>query len=82
MVCFQATRHCEFVAIDSLQKRRCTTAAASAALLRGCELYVSCEPCVMCASALAQLHIERVYFGCHNERFGGNGSVYTLHNRA
>lgn len=39
------------------------------------DLYVTVEPCVMCASALKQVGIRTVFFGCGNERFGGNGSV-------
>lgn len=38
-------------------------------------LYVTVEPCIMCASALRQLGIKEVYYGCGNERFGGCGSV-------
>ncbi|CCD23890.1 tRNA(adenine34) deaminase NDAI_0C02300 [Naumovozyma dairenensis CBS 421] len=38
-------------------------------------LYVTVEPCIMCASALKQLNIKKVVFGCANERFGGNGTV-------
>lgn len=37
------------------------------------------EPCIMCASALRQYQIRAVYFGCGNERFGGTGSVLSLH---
>jgi len=33
----------------------------------------------MCAAALAKLGIRKVYFGCKNERFGGNGSVLSVH---
>lgn len=33
----------------------------------------------MCASALRQYRIRAVYFGCGNERFGGTGSILTLH---
>lgn len=33
----------------------------------------------MCASALAQLGVREIYFGCHNDRFGGCGSVLNLH---
>jgi tRNA-specific adenosine deaminase 2 len=43
-------------------------------------LYVSCEPCIMCAAAIAKLKIKQVYFGCHNDRFGGNGSILSVHN--
>lgn len=45
-------------------------------------LYVTVEPCVMCASALRQLKIQKVYFGCGNDRFGGCGSVFSMHSDA
>jgi tRNA(Arg) A34 adenosine deaminase TadA len=43
------------------------------------ELYVTVEPCVMCAAALRYLGIKKVYYGCANERFGGCGSVLPVH---
>lgn len=33
----------------------------------------------MCASALRQFGIRAVFFGCHNERFGGTGGVLNIH---
>lgn len=36
----------------------------------------------MCASLLRQYHIRSVYFGCGNERFGGTGSVLSLHSES
>ena len=33
----------------------------------------------MCASMLRQFGIRAVFFGCHNERFGGTGGVLTIH---
>ena len=33
----------------------------------------------MCAGALRQLGIKKVYFGCANDRFGGCGSVLNVH---
>ena len=33
----------------------------------------------MCASMLRLLNIKDVFFGCHNDRFGGCGSVCTMH---
>jgi tRNA-specific adenosine deaminase 2 len=33
----------------------------------------------MCAAALRQYQIRRVYYGCGNERFGGTGSILSLH---
>ena len=44
-------------------------------------LYVTTEPCLMCASALRQIGIQRVVFGAGNERFGGNGTVLPIHSR-
>ena len=43
-----------------------------------CELYVTVEPCIMCAGALAHLGVRRVVYGCANDRFGGCGSVLSL----
>ena len=42
-------------------------------------LYVTCEPCIMCAGALALLGVQHVYYGCKNDRFGGCGSIMSLH---
>ena len=69
------TRHAEMVAIDDIilnQKLPVT-------IFRQTDLYVTCEPCIMCAAALSKLGIRKVYFGCHNDRFGGNGSVISVH---
>ena len=48
-------------------------------ITRKCTLYVTCEPCIMCAHALNIAQIEKVVFGCHNDKFGGNGSILSLH---
>ncbi|CAG9328916.1 TAD2 [Blepharisma stoltei] len=68
-----ATKHCEIVAIDEILKTH------PPSILQECELYVTCEPCIMCASALEIIGIKKVYFGCYNERFGGNGSILSVH---
>jgi tRNA-specific adenosine deaminase 2 len=70
-----ATRHAELVAFD---KAFVSTGRSPRALER-CDLYVTVEPCIMCASALARLGIRNVYFGCKNDKFGGNGSILSLH---
>ncbi|KIO07422.1 hypothetical protein M404DRAFT_998130 [Pisolithus tinctorius Marx 270] len=38
-------------------------------------IYVTVEPCIMCASALRQLGIKQVFCGCENDKFEGCGSV-------
>ncbi|KAL3895081.1 MAG: hypothetical protein SGCHY_004910, partial [Lobulomycetales sp.] len=38
------------------------------------------EPCVMCASALRQLGVKKCFYGASNDRFGGCGSVLSVHN--
>ncbi|KAF3760005.1 cytidine deaminase-like protein, partial [Cryphonectria parasitica EP155] len=44
-----------------------------------CTLYVTVEPCVMCASMLRQYGIRKVYFGAVNDKFGGTGGVFCIH---
>ncbi len=43
------------------------------------DLYVTCEPCIMCAGALSLLRVRRVFYGCRNDRFGGCGSILPVH---
>lgn len=47
-------------------------------IIRECVLYVTVEPCVMCASLLRQLKIKKVYFGAVNDKFGGTGGVFRI----
>ena len=65
------TRHAEMVAADEILMDK----KLSADVFKEIDLYVTCEPCIMCAAALSRLGIRKVYFGCHNDRFGGNGSI-------
>jgi tRNA-specific adenosine deaminase 2 len=73
----QGTRHAEFVAIDALLAASAGDVAA--ARFPECDLYVSCEPCIMCAGALSLLGVRSVVFGCPNDKFGGNGSIVPVH---
>ena len=66
------TRHAEFLAISVFLK------SYTLDDFRDTDLYVTVEPCIMCASALRQYGIRAVYYGCGNERFGGNGSVLAI----
>ncbi|CAD6588447.1 MAG: diacylglycerol O-acyltransferase 1 [Tremellales sp. Tagirdzhanova-0007] len=63
-----ATLHAELEAIDHLLPMH-------PAPFSSITLYVTVEPCVMCASALRQIGIGKVVYGCGNDRFGGCGSV-------
>ena len=42
-----------------------------AKLLDGCDLYVSLEPCPMCAAAISLAHIRRLYFAAYDPKGGG-----------
>jgi tRNA(adenine34) deaminase len=39
--------------------------------LEGCDLYVTLEPCPMCAAALSLAHVRRVYFAAYDPKGGG-----------
>lgn len=43
--------------------------------LEECELYVTLEPCLMCAGAITQARIKKVYFGAFDPKGGAYGSV-------
>ncbi|RKP02501.1 hypothetical protein CXG81DRAFT_10708 [Caulochytrium protostelioides] len=65
-----ATQHAEFLALRDL--------LGDSAVPPGTVLYVTVEPCVMCAAALRLVGVETVIYGTGNDRFGGNGSVLDL----
>ncbi len=46
--------------------------------LDGCELYVTLEPCLMCAGAIIQARIQKVYYGARDPKSGVAGSVLDL----
>lgn len=46
--------------------------------LEGCTMYVTLEPCQMCAGALVQSRIDKVVIGCMNQKAGCAGSVLNL----
>ena len=77
----QATRHAELEAIDTIMADRSLTPETSEYPLSNTTLYVTVEPCIMCASALRQMGIKEVFYGCANDRFGGCGSVLGVNER-
>jgi len=48
--------------------------------LAGCDLYVTIEPCAMCAGAIIQGRLRRVFFGAQDPKAGASGSALTVLN--
>ena len=48
--------------------------------LSGCTMYVTLEPCPMCAGAILLARISRLVFGSHDPKAGACGTLYQLHN--
>ena len=46
--------------------------------LIGCTLYVTMEPCIMCAGAIVEARIKRLVFGCFDQKRGAFGSLLDL----
>ena len=59
------TAHAEIVAI------RAAAQALGDFRLSGCDLYVTLEPCAMCAGAISHARIDRLYYGAHDPKGGG-----------
>jgi tRNA-specific adenosine deaminase 2 len=71
-----ATRHAEIVALDQVFKAVASGNTSEDAGAMRIHVFVTCEPCIMCAQALFFAGcVERVIFGCRNPRFGGCGTV-------
>src|ERR1700732_5268057 len=67
-----ATAHAEMLALTEAE------AAVGDWRLIDCDLYVTKEPCVMCAGAIVHTRIRRVIFGCVDVRAGAGGTVMNL----
>ena len=74
--------HAEMVALDALVAAQppplpgCSDPLpALRAALAAATLLVTVEPCIMCADALARAGVQRVVYGCPNDKFGGCGTV-------
>ena len=64
--------HAELLAL------RAATAALGAARLTDCDLYVTLEPCPMCAGALVAARVARLVFAAPDPKAGACGSLYNL----
>ncbi|HWK46461.1 MAG TPA: nucleoside deaminase [Stellaceae bacterium] len=59
------TAHAEMLAI------RAATAALGSPRIGGCDLYVTLEPCPMCAAAIGFARLRRLYYGAYDPKGGG-----------
>ncbi len=66
------TQHAEIIAIQKASKK------LKSWRLNDCEMYVTLEPCPMCAGAIIQSRIKKVYIGTMDEKTGSCGSVLNL----
>ena len=66
------TKHAEIIAIQKASKK------LGAWRLNDCEMYVTLEPCPMCAGAIIQARIKKLYIGTMDEKTGACGSVLNL----
>lgn len=66
------TKHAEIIAIQKASKK------IEAWRLLDCEMYVTLEPCSMCAGAIIQARIKKVYIGAMDQKTGACGSVLNL----
>src|SRR5437879_12015673 len=67
-----ATAHAEMLAITQAE------AAVGDWRLTDCDLYVTKEPCVMCAGALIHVRLRRLIFGCADPKSGAAGGMINL----
>lgn len=68
------TAHAEIIALTS------AASYLSSKVLLGCSLYVTLEPCSMCAGAIVLAKIEALYFGAFDNKSGACGSVLDITN--
>ena len=67
-----ATAHAEIIAIERACKR------LGDWRLNGAEMYVTLEPCSMCAGGIANARISKLYFGAYERKGGACGSVFNV----
>jgi tRNA(adenine34) deaminase len=68
-----ATAHAEMIALSAAFETK------GSKYLHGATLYVSLEPCVMCAGALMWSKIDRLVFGASDPKSGACGSLFSIH---
>ena len=69
---FDTTKHAEILAIQKVSKK------LKSWRLIDCELYITLEPCSMCAGAIINSRIKKIYIGAMDEKTGAAGSKLNL----
>ena len=70
-----ATMHAEMILINESCKIK------KSKFLKQTTLFVTLEPCLMCAAAISEVHINRIYFGAYDEKKGSLESLTRLYNK-
>ncbi len=70
------TSHAEILALNEANKK------TGSWRLDNCDMYVTLEPCPMCAWAIINARIKNLYFGSYDTKYGAFGSVINLKNIA
>lgn len=66
------TAHAEIIALTQAAE------ALGTWRLHGCTIYVTLEPCPMCAGALVLSRMDRLVYGCNDPKTGSCGSIYNI----
>ena len=66
------TAHAEIIAVRDAARR------LNGWRLLGCSVYVTCEPCAMCAGALVLARIKKLYIGAMDPKSGACGSIFNV----
>ncbi len=69
---FDTTKHAEIIAIQKASKK------LKSWRLLDCEMYITLEPCSMCAGAIINSRIKKIYIGTLDQKTGAAGSVLNL----
>ena len=69
-----STLHAEMIVINESCKK------TKNKFLNNTTLFVTLEPCAMCAAAISEVHIERIYFGAYDEKKGSLDSIMKIYN--
>ena len=64
--------HAEMLLLKKLSKKQGSWRLTDASI------YVTCEPCLMCAGALLQARVKRLIYGCPDPKAGACGSLYNV----